>query len=201
MCLRPAVFSWVASLSDAHVSICFSCEANRCFLDKCYPLPQWTFRLFVFAISVLVCVSICGRGPALASHSHLCSLSVACWITNSEGCSRSHQHNLVQRRPKGCILRSPRFGSSMSVFCGALHGCFIFCFPSGFFSFREAYDFRLRFAFDHTLGFPGEGPVNSDDQYRVPQDVYSLENLRSQCHLFTRNAHWHLRVTPRFQDC
>ena len=130
-------------------------------LIMCYPLPQWTFCLFVFVISVFVCVSICGRGPALASHSQPCSQSVACRITNSEGCSRSHQHNLVQRCPQGCILRSPRFGSSMSVFRGALLGCFIFWFSSGFLSFKEAYDFRLRFAFDHTLGFPGEGPVNS----------------------------------------
>ena len=107
-------------------------------LIMCYPLPQWTFRLFVFAISVLVCVSICGRGPALASHSQLCSQSVACRIANSEGCSRSHQHNLVQRRPKGRILRSPRFGSSMSVFRGALLRCFIFWFSSGFLLLEES---------------------------------------------------------------
>ena len=161
MCLRPAVFSWVASLSDAHVSICFSCEANRCFLDKCYPLPQWTFCLSVFAIlvPVCVCVSICGRGPALASHFQLCSQSVACRITNSEGCSRSHQHNLVQRRPKGCILRSFRFGSSMSFFRGVPPWGFILHFLPVHTSLREPYDFRLRFDFDHTLGFPGEGPV------------------------------------------
>ena len=118
MCLCPAVFSWVASLSDAHVSICFSCEANRCFLDNGLPLAAMDFLSFCLCHlrSLCVCVSICGRGPALASHFHLvlseCGLPdhsirrAVLEVTNTTS---------VQRRPKGCILRSLRFGSSMSV--------------------------------------------------------------------------------------
>lgn len=121
-------------------------------------LPQWTLCVFVLPTSVLAVVSICGRGLLSAVHFHLCLRLVVCHFINSEDCIRSHLHQFLQRRPKGCILRSLRFGSSFSLLCSCNQRRFL-VFVLFLLSCKGvAYDARERLSFDCTLGYPGEGP-------------------------------------------